>query len=468
MNYWLVRAKWGVENKKAEFINNDEWINGYTDKYLEIVKRVETEDILLLADDSRVTHYGKCVANPEDGRHLVVDKWNPFLLNKEKNREIGIPLQVIGDKPIIQVGDYYDNYISSVILNAIEVTTIIKNTKITDIEIENFMVFKKENLGFSEGLNIVIGENSLGKTTLLKLLYALMKACVSYIQNTSSTPFLSFANFIQQSLKEYFKTNSPSNLVSWNTKESHIISNLNQYHIRFSINGDGNVTADNNNSYPFVKEYVFIPSKEILSFYEGFLSLVDNRETSFDGTYKDLAKALSSGILKNIDSYPVEYKILLKLEEILEGKILLENGRFYLLQNNRKTEISLIAEGFRKIGMIAQLLANGSLTKNSILFWDEPETNLNPRLIRKMAEVLVELSRAGMQIFIATHSLFLVKEIEILRNKQDKVKYFGLGLNEDKEISVSQSEEFEYLEDIVILDEELDQSDRFQFNYHQQ
>ena len=47
MNYWLVRAKWGVENKKAEFINNDEWINGYEDKYLEIVKRVETEDILL-------------------------------------------------------------------------------------------------------------------------------------------------------------------------------------------------------------------------------------------------------------------------------------------------------------------------------------------------------------------------------------------------------------------------------------
>jgi AAA15 family ATPase/GTPase len=457
MNYWLVRAKWGVENKKAEFINNDEWINGYADKYLEIVKRVETEDILLLADDSRVTHYGKCVANPEDGRHLIVDKWNPFLLNSE----IGIPLQVIGDKPIIQVGDYYDNYISGVILNAIEVTTIIQNTKITDIEIENFMVFKKENLYFSDGLNVVVGENGLGKTNLLKLLYALMNACVSYIQSNSSTEQLRFVNFIQQSLKKYFKTGSLSNLISWNTKESHIIFNLNQYHINFSINGDGKVTEDNNNSYPFVKKYVFIPAKEIISFYEGFISLYENRETSFDEIYYSLAKALSLPLLKNIDSYPIEYKVLLKLEEILEGKIVLENGKFFLLQNNRKTEISLIAEGFRKIGMIAQLLANGSLTKNSILFWDEPETNLNPRLIRKMAEVLVELSRAGMQIFIATHSLFLVKEIEILRNKQDKVKYFGLGLNEDKEVRVSQSEDFEYLEDIVILDEEFDQDSRF-------
>ena len=48
MNYWLVRAKWGgVENKKAEFINNDEWINGYDNKFLDIVKRVQVEDILL-------------------------------------------------------------------------------------------------------------------------------------------------------------------------------------------------------------------------------------------------------------------------------------------------------------------------------------------------------------------------------------------------------------------------------------
>jgi hypothetical protein len=79
----------------------------------------------------------------------------------------------------------------------------------------------------------------------------------------------------------------------------------------------------------------------------------------------------------------------------------------------------------------------------------------------------MELSRAGMQIFIATHSLFLVKEIEILRNKQDKVKYFGLGFDENKEIRVSQSEDFGNLKDTVILDEELDQADRFQFNYHQ-
>ena len=43
MNYWLVRAQWGAaDNKKAEFINNDQWVNGYENKYLEIVKQVQS------------------------------------------------------------------------------------------------------------------------------------------------------------------------------------------------------------------------------------------------------------------------------------------------------------------------------------------------------------------------------------------------------------------------------------------
>lgn len=453
MNYWLVRAKWGVENKKAEFINNDEWINGYTDKYLEIVKRVEIEDILLLADDLTVTHYGKCVANPQDGKYLTVDRWVNFMMPFFHS-------QNFLEKAIIQVSDAH---IINLVTGNIKDTILNHDIKITHVYIENFTVFKQENLEISEGFNIVIGENGVGKTHLIKLLYSL-------IYPINGMPFYEHPEkheggrarcHLELLFLELFKANQLSNLISNNKSPCYIDIGFNKLDIRFILENNTLYTEGCNKDILFFTKSIFIPAKEILSFYEGFISLYENRETSFDGIYYNLAKALSLPLLKNINSYPVEYKVLQKLEEILEGKVVLENGRFYLLQNNRKTEISLIAEGFRKIGMIAQLLANGSLTKNSILFWDEPETNLNPRLIRKMAEVLVELSRAGMQIFIATHSLFLVKEIEILRNKQDKVKYFGLGFNDAKEVRISQSEDFEYLEDIVILDEELAQDDRF-------
>jgi len=465
MDYWLVRAKWGgVENKKAEFINNDEWINGYSDKYLDIVNRVQIEDVLLLAEESTITHYGICSENYQDGRHLVVDKW--ILLNDP----LSFPAKGAYIKTIVKVND--EDLIDS-IKHEIERTLISNDIKIKGISIENFTVFKSENLAFSDGLNIVVGENGTGKSHLLKLLYALIlsmnKACNNYdfIQDKGGDEYIS--SILQVHLMNIFKPDDLNSLISNNKKSCLLDINLGEFSIPFKFKESDYI--DNiygiefdGYEYPskcFEKNCVFIPAKEMLSFYEGFVPLYETRETSFDEIYYNLARALGLSALKNIKSYPVESKLLSRLEEILEGEVLLERGRFYLASNSgHKTEIALVAEGLRKIATIAQLIANGSLTKNSLLFWDEPEANLNPKLIKKMAEVLVELSRAGMQIFIATHSLFLVKEIEILRSKDDKLKYFGLGFN-DQAVRVSQSEDFEALDDIVILDEELEQDDRF-------
>lgn len=460
MDYWLVRAKWGgVENKKAEFINNDEWINGYDDKYLDIVKRVQVEDILLLAEESTVTHYGKCIENAQDGKHLTVDKW---IILKEP---ISFPAKGAYIKAIAKVND--ENLIGAVKLG-IEKTIASNDIKVESIFINNFTVFKNELLEFSESFNIIVGENSTGKSHLLKLIYSLIMSMnhISYDDYYKNKLLIDeeILEAIEINLMRIFKPDELNSLINYDEDESLIYINFDKHSIPFSLMKSNNneiMITDENLEF-FEKSSIFIPAKEMLSFYEGFVSLYEARESSFDEIYYNLAKSLGLSALKNIDSYPVESKLLSRLEEILEGKILLERGRFYLIstKNGHKTEIALIAEGLRKIATIAQLIANGSLNKNSLLFWDEPEANLNPRLIRKIAELLVELSRAGMQVFIATHSLFLVKELEILRTKEDKFKYFGLGFNEGK-FRVSQSEDFEYLDDIVILDEELEQDDRF-------
>ena len=58
---------------------------------------------------------------------------------------------------------------------------------------------------------------------------------------------------------------------------------------------------------------------------------------------------------------------------------------------------------FGKIALIWQLAKNGTLEKGSILFWDEPEANINPTHIPIIADMLLALQRSGVQIFIATH-----------------------------------------------------------------
>lgn len=152
------------------------------------------------------------------------------------------------------------------------------------------------------------------------------------------------------------------------------------------------------------------------------------------------------------------------LEEAIGGKVIVEphTGRFYLQQAGQKLEMSLVAEGLRKLAMLARLISTGVLLERGYLFWDEPEANLNPKLIKILARVILSLAAQGIQIFIASHSLFLLREIEILARSEYKVsrRYFGLSLGEDGAV-LEQADELEDIQTLVLLDEELEQADRY-------
>ncbi|MDX7738528.1 MULTISPECIES: hypothetical protein [Aeromonas] len=72
------------------------------------------------------------------------------------------------------------------------------------------------------------------------------------------------------------------------------------------------------------------------------------------------------------------------------------------------------------------------------------------------------MAAQGIQIFIASHSLFLLREIEILARSEYKVsrRYFGLSLGEDGAV-LEQADELEDIQTLVLLDEELEQADRY-------
>ena len=74
----------------------------------------------------------------------------------------------------------------------------------------------------------------------------------------------------------------------------------------------------------------------------------------------------------------------------------------------------MLAEGLRKLASIAHLIRNGSLYQESVLFWDEPETNMNPRLIPTVAHALLAMAAAGIQVFVATHDYLLTNELSLM------------------------------------------------------
>ncbi|MCK9506374.1 MAG: ATP-binding protein, partial [Porticoccaceae bacterium] len=113
---------------------------------------------------------------------------------------------------------------------------------------------------------------------------------------------------------------------------------------------------------------------------------------------------------------------------------------------------------------VSRLISTGSLLDKGYLFWDEPETSLNPRLIKLIARMICHLSKQGIQVILATHSLFLLRELEILGGSKEfsdiEKRFFALRPGSDG-VEVEQGDVLEDLQTLVLLDEELEQSDRF-------
>lgn len=77
------------------------------------------------------------------------------------------------------------------------------------------------------------------------------------------------------------------------------------------------------------------------------------------------------------------------------------------------------------------------------------------------AKIIFELSQQNIQVFIATHSLFLLRELEILQNNQSQAHYFSLIKDDAGLIQIQQGKCLDDLDTIVALDENLAQSERY-------
>lgn len=203
------------------------------------------------------------------------------------------------------------------------------------------------------------------------------------------------------------------------------------------------------------RHFIYIPPREMFSLFEGFIGLSSKREISFDQTYINLAHALALPVLRESEDNPLRPAVEL-LERELQFKVLQMNGRFYIQTESGNMEAHLVAEGLRKLASILYLILNGEINANTILFWDEPEANLNPALIKVVSKFILVLQECGLQIFIATHDYLLTHTLSLYSEYKEhtgvSVKFFGLK-KEGKGIIVEESETLAGIQSNPILEE---------------
>ena len=289
---------------------------------------------------------------------------------------------------------------------------------LTKAKFENFTAFKDLEVEFSPGINALIGANGTGKTHLMKACYA---AC-----DTVRIPDL----FAHKLLRVFLPSQrSTERLVHQRYRENpgRIDTHFGDLVLSSSINGpsvSSMSTSDDVAKLPMVLP-TFIPVKEMLANAPGFLSLHAAREVHFEEIYPDiLLRAYLPPLREPVDD--AHRRMLGAVEHVIGGEVKVVGEEFFLTNEGSDLEFTLLAEGWRKLGLLWLLIRNGNLQNGSVLFWDEPEANLNPKMFKTVMNVLLELQRAGVQVFFATHDYVILKELDLQMTEEDKVAFHSL------------------------------------------
>ena len=339
------------------------------------------------------------------------------------------------------------------------------------LKVENFAAFASVDLRFSRGLNVFIGENGTGKTLLMKLPYAVMRVLTEPARSEEKQLTKQWLQRrIAEKLVGVIRPKSLGRLVRRRQGrqrcEVAIQTPLqDEVKFNFATHSRQSVTVERMPQRWQERLPIFLPTRELLTIYPGFLALYDSHYTGFDETWRDTCQLLGALAVKG-PREQMAAQLLRPLERAMGGRVVLDSNddRFYLkVAGTGKMEMPLVAEGIRKLGMLAHLAATGTLAGRGCLFWDEPETNLNPRFIRRAAQAILDICAQGVQVFVATHSLFLLREFEVLCSSSHvdvNSHFFALKKNSDG-VTVQQADNLANIEPLVLLDEDLKQSDRY-------
>jgi len=262
---------------------------------------------------------------------------------------------------------------------------------IQKIDIMAYKAFKNTCIEFSPGCNVIIGENATGKTQLLNLL----------LDNDTQT---------QMSIYK---------LVSITKSDIDV---------------------------------VYIPVKDMLTHSKGLIAMYDKyKQFPFENNLIEIVRVAQRWELK--ETPDIAKKILPKLETMMEGTVVFKDEEFFIQKKSGKLiNFNDEAEGYKKIGLLWQLLMNESITEKTVLLWDEPEANLNPKFIPDFVEILLELSRNGVQVILTSHSYIFAKYFELRRKSEDSIAFHSLYKTETDGVLCESNQNFKDLKHNAIME----------------
>lgn len=286
---------------------------------------------------------------------------------------------------------------------------------IQQVKLVNFGPVRDLSFNDFGRINLFIGPNRSGKTILLKSLYAATKAIELFGRGKN---IKKINELLFDKLYWTFQVDKIGDIVarpdngplSFEMQEN----NGGRFAFNFSSKTEKQIVNVTSTCEQRNTDSIFIPAKEVLSLIDIIIQSREDQSFGFDDTYYDLAKALlPTRRGRNYKKFADSRK---RLENLIDGKLEYDKDlkKWVFTQGRQKFDISLTSEGTKKIAILDTLLGNHYLSKDSIIFIDEPEAGLHPELLIEFLDILKVLADCGLQIFVASHSFFVIKKLYLI------------------------------------------------------
>lgn len=257
-----------------------------------------------------------------------------------------------------------------------------------------------------------------------------------YIENPNKAISNRVASEFSDSLKENFQTPSLSNLRNFCSSDDAVINfdfeSLGKISIKgevisFSLFSNSIDEFQKLHNVVYLESPVYWKLRTVLdnarkhSYPSSLRSKPSDRLIGVPRHFYDLLDLISTKTKINEDTIYLE-DIIKSIDTEVDGELAItEAGEIIFKDNSCKKElnISTTASGITNLGLISLLLKKNIISKGSFLFFDEPEINLHPAWQRVMVETLYSLSKNGVNVVLATHSIDMVKCIENVISELD-------------------------------------------------
>ena len=353
------------------------------------------------------------------------------------------------------------------------------------IKIKNFRSLKNFNMEFNSGLNVIIGENDAGKTSLidsLKILFGKKKIDVNdfnEIENpvTIELEDIDYTYFMESKVSEDTLINTykikPSIEKSNQIKEELESEEFNsleedeQKQILKKYSATFNTTFRSNFKVETLKSNIIkelenddFTEVKSLNYPISFLGSreFENIDSFFENTFfKELKEEIwdykieGKTINQHIEDYIDEFKdqqlnnenaqeLNTQLKEFLpdfkeinpivtsEPKLNLKINVELLNNNNQQMLLEKMGDGTNRRTTLA--IFKHKKDKNDLVYvFDEVETHLHIKAQLDVLRLLKDLSKEGKQIIITTHSPFLINQVNL-----DEIKLISLNADRGSQI----------------------------------